>query len=105
MRVREVIKSQYRAPLEAFQQASEALDPYTREEILTYLALCVGHMEEQVDALDLEAESGFYWLPFDKLELQIYNARHVQQHTGELCEQLGAPGDVEVGWIGMKPGT
>ena len=62
-------------------------------------------MEEQVDSLDLEAESGFYWLPFDKLELQIYNIRHIQQHTGELCERLGARGDIEVGWVGTKPAT
>jgi hypothetical protein len=52
--------------------------------------------------MDLEAESGFYWLPFDKLELQFYNIRHVQQHTGELCERLGAQGEIEVDWVGMK---
>jgi len=27
--------------------------------------------------------SGFDWLPFDKLELQFYNIRHIMQHTGE----------------------
>jgi len=89
--------------LGAFQEAAEASDPYTREEVLAYLALCLEQMEDQVDGLDLEAESGFYWLPFDKLELQIYNIRHVQQHTGELCERLGAKGEVEVDWVGMKP--
>jgi hypothetical protein len=60
--------------------------------------------EKQVDRLDLEAESGFFWLPFDKLELQFYNIRHVQQHTGELSERLGSQGDTEVRWVGMKPG-
>ena len=54
-------------------------------------------------AMDLEAEAGFYWLPFDKLELQIYNIRHIHQHTGELCERLGAQGGIEVGWVGMGP--
>ena len=52
--------------------------------------------------MDLEAQSGFYWLPFGKLELQFYNIRHTQQHTGELCERLGATGDIEVAWIGTK---
>jgi hypothetical protein len=51
----------------------------------------------------LEAESGFYWLPFDKLELQFYNIRYLQQHTGELCERLGAHGELQVQWVGMKP--
>ena len=88
--------------LEGLQQGVESKDPYTKEEILAYLALCLEQVENQVDALDLDAESGFHWLPFDKLELQIYNIRHVQQHIGELCERLGARGDAEVYWVGMK---
>jgi len=89
--------------LEGSQQGIESKGPYTKEEILAYLALCLKQVEDQVDALDLDTESGFYWLPFDKLELQIYNIRHVQQHTGELSERLGARGDIEVNWVGMKP--
>jgi hypothetical protein len=77
--------------------------PYTKADLLAYLALCLQFMEEQVQKMDLKAESGFDWLPFNKLELQLYNIRHVQQHTGELCERLGAHGEVEVGWVGMKP--
>ena len=79
-------------------------EPYSKEEILAYLGLCWEQVEEQVTGMDLRAESGFYWLPFDKLELQIYNIRHLQQHTGELCERMGTKGDIEVGWVGMKPG-
>lgn len=70
--------------------------------MLSYLADCLEQVEIQVDAMDLTAESGFDWLPFNKLELQFYNIRHVQQHTGELSERLGAHGEVEVGWVGMK---
>ncbi len=75
---------------------------YSKGDVLTYLALCRQQVEEQVAALDLEAESGFYWLPFDKLELQFYNIRHIQQHTGELYERLGATGGPELGWVGTK---
>jgi hypothetical protein len=82
---------------------SEAGEPYSKEEVLAYHRLCCEQVEEQVTSLDLEAVSGFYWLPFDKLELQIYNIRHIQQHTGELYERLGAVGGSEVGWVGMKP--
>lgn len=77
--------------------------PYSKEDILTYHKLCLEQMEAQVDAMDLEAESGFYWLPFNKLELQFYNIQHVQQHTGELSERLSATGEVELKWVGMKP--
>ena len=81
--------------------AAPEAGPYSKSELLEYIALCLGQMEQQVDGLDLDAESGFYWLPFDKLELQFYNIRHVMQHTGELCERLGAHGEIEVGWVGM----
>jgi hypothetical protein len=75
---------------------------YSKEEVLEYLDFCLEQMESLVDALNLEGQSGFYWLPFDKLELQFYNIRHIQQHTGELCERLGAKGEVQVDWVGMK---
>jgi len=73
---------------------------YSRAELLDYLALVLDQVEIQVEALDLDTESGFDWLPFNKLELQFYNIRHIQQHTGELCERLGAHGEVEVAWVG-----
>ena len=77
------------------------LEPYSREEILEYLAFCRGEVEAEVDALDLAAESGFHWLPFDKLELQFYNIRHIQHHTGELYDRLGSVGKIKVDWVGM----
>jgi len=77
-------------------------EPYSKDDVLKYLEFCLEQVEAQVSAMDLDAESGFYWLPFDKLELQFYNIRHIQHHTGELCERLGAHGEIEVGWVGMK---
>ena len=76
--------------------------PLFPKDILAYHRLCCEQVEEQVTAVDLEAESGFHWLPFDKLELQFYNIRHIQQHTGELYERLGAAGGPELRWVGMK---
>jgi hypothetical protein len=75
-------------------------EPYTREDILSYLEVCWNYVDEQVPALNLEAESGFSWLPFSKLELQIYNIRHLQQHTGELMERLGSRAGIDVDWKG-----
>jgi hypothetical protein len=86
------------------EEIVEAPEPYTKEEVLAYHALCGQEAERQVAALDLEAASGFYWLPFGKLELQFYNIRHIQQHTGELCERLWAEAGLEVGWVGMQRG-
>ena len=81
--------------------APQSIQPYPREDVLTYLQLCLEQVEIQVPALDLHASSGFGWLPFSKLELQFYNLRHLQQHTGELCDRLGKAG-VDVDWVGSK---
>ena len=78
-----------------------ALTPLSKADLLDYLALVLEQVVVQVEALDLDGESGFHWLPFSKLELQFYNIRHIQQHTGELCERLGAHGEVEVDWVGL----
>ncbi len=75
--------------------------PYTRDDVLAYLALCRDHVAGQLASVNLDAPSGFEWLPFGKLELQLYNLRHIQQHTGELMERLGARVGVDVPWVGM----
>jgi hypothetical protein len=72
---------------------------FTKDEVLDYLSFVEQQVLERVPATDLEIESGFYWLPFDKLELQLYNLRHIQQHTGELYERLGTHENIELGWI------
>ncbi len=75
--------------------------PYAPAEVLEYLEFCRRQVQKIIPSLDLDSDqSGFDWLPFGKLELQIYNIRHLQQHTGELCERLGAAG-VDVEWVGM----
>ncbi len=76
--------------------------PFTQAEVLEYLAFAENQVRERVPALDLEAESGFDWLPFGKLELQIYNIRHIQQHTGELFERLDKL-QIKLDWVGKQP--
>jgi hypothetical protein len=74
--------------------------PYTQDELLVYLAYCRQQVKDILPRLALESDqSGFDWLPFGKLELQFYNIRHLQQHTGELCERLGAVG-IDIDWVG-----
>lgn len=90
-----------RSEMRLLQDPPEEGDkPNSKSEILEFSAFSREQVERQVSELDLDAESGFYWLPFDKLELQFYNIRHLMQHTGELCERLGATGAVEVDWVG-----
>jgi len=35
-------------------------------------------------------------------KLKRINIRHIQHHTGELCERIGAQGGVEFKWVKMK---
>ncbi len=78
------------------------LQPYSQDEMLEYLDFCRKQVNRQVPLLDLASASGFDWLPFDKLELQLYNTRHLQQHTGELMERLGARAGIDVDWVSFK---
>jgi DinB superfamily len=75
-------------------------NPYTREEMLAYYDFVVRQVRERVPVLDLETASGFDWLLFGKLELQLYNIRHLQQHAGELYERLGAKAGIDLDWVG-----
>jgi hypothetical protein len=77
--------------------------PFSQEQVLEYLDFCQQHVRQRVPLLNLEAESGFSWLPFNKLELQFYNIRHIQQHTGELYERLGTRENIELDWVGRQP--
>jgi len=94
-------KEAYRS-LRSSEEKAEMMEPFRKDEILAYHELCWQQVEEQMMCIDLEAESGFDWIPFNKFELQIYNIRHIQQHTGELYERLGTREDIELAWVGMK---
>jgi hypothetical protein len=74
--------------------------PFTKDEVLEYLAFAEKQVLERLPLTDLEAESGFYWYPVDKLELQFINIRHIQQHAGELYDCLGTRAHIELGWTG-----
>ncbi|RIK27604.1 MAG: hypothetical protein DCC55_39320 [Chloroflexi bacterium] len=80
----------------------EVGEPYSQQEILEYLDLCRNEVEARVQELDLAAASGFDWLPFNKLELQFYNIRHLQHHVGELSGRLMTETGVEIDWVGMQ---
>ena len=78
--------------------------PFTQDEVLEYLGFVEKQIKERVPALNLEMESGFSWLPFGKLELQLYNIRHIQQHTGELYERLDRE-QIKLNWVSKQPGN
>jgi hypothetical protein len=77
-------------------------EPYTQAEILEYCDVLQSSLSERMAALDFEAASGFFWLPFSKFELHIYNIRHLQHHTGQLIDRLRELKQISIGWIGSR---
>jgi len=77
--------------------------PYDKATLLEYLTFCQQYVAGRIPQLNLEGASGFDWQSFSKLELLIYNLRHLQQHTGELMERLGTRAGVEINWVGSVP--
>ena len=73
--------------------------PYTQSELREYLEFCQAEVDDQIALVNLEAPSGFHWLPFNKLELQLYNLRHLSHHTGQLSERLRSQANLGVSWV------
>src|SRR4051812_41042157 len=64
---------------------------YDRPTLTEYVAACRAKAARAVVAeteATLAAPSGFHWIPFTRLELHLYNLRHVQHHTGQLSACL-----------------
>ena len=75
---------------------------FTQAEVLEYLDFVEDQVLASIPSTDLQGDSGFSWLPFSKLELQFYNIRHIQQHTGELYERLGSYEKIKLDWVSAR---
>lgn len=65
------------------------MEPISKEDALSYLDYVAQSMDGWVDDLDLERqESGFHWYKMTKLEHQLLNVRHIQEHAGQLSGRL-----------------
>jgi hypothetical protein len=75
-------------------------EPYAKQDLMDYADYLVANLDEMLGRLDLDApESGFSWYVMPKLDHQIVNIRHIQQHACQLSEHLYAA-DVDLDWIG-----
>ena len=89
-------------PWKKHRKPNNSSPPLSKEEVLEYLAFVEGQVAERIPVTDLEAESGFHGFHIDKLELQFVNIRHIQQHTGELYERLGARKNIKLAWAEQR---
>jgi hypothetical protein len=80
-------------------------EPYTKVQILEYVGMCQAMVDSAVDALDLtSAEAGFSWYQMPKLEHQIMNIRHIQNHASHLGARLRMAGATGGAWTSVRPG-
>ena len=78
-------------------------EPYSKEQMLDYRAICELMIDDAVDALDLTSpESGFSWYKIPKAEHQLVTVRHLQHHTAQLSDRLRAATGEGIGWIGAR---
>lgn len=73
---------------------------YSKSELIDYVALITDQVGNRIIKEELIEQSGFEWLPMNKLELHLYNLRHLQHHIGQLNERLGQHGISGLTWIG-----
>ena len=76
--------------------------PYTKEELLTYLAHGRQKCEATVEALTEEragARCRFTWGEVAFAQLLLYNMRHVQEHASQLSLMLGQTTGSAPGWV------
>lgn len=77
-------------------------EPYTKQEVLSYLDEVDSRVDGIIDHMDFSCmESGFSLYKMGKFELQLLNLRHGQGHIGQLSEILMSHG-INTTWAGMS---
>jgi hypothetical protein len=71
---------------------------YSKNEMTEYLETIFNNLENSVNDTLLDEKSGFDWLPMNRMELHLYNIRHIQHHTGQLIERLHQKGIKGIVW-------
>ncbi|XEC92935.1 DinB family protein [Paenibacillus tarimensis] len=74
-------------------------ESYTKQDLIEYLEKIKEDAPNKIHQDDLNASSGFDWLPFNRTELHIYSIRHIQHHTGQLIERLRNSGVTRNRWV------
>ena len=80
-----------------YENPGEAM---TRSQVLAHLAQVEREVAVQVPHMKLDGSSGHAGL-LSNMELQIYNIRHIQQHTGELHQRLSGY-NVRLSWASAR---
>ncbi|MFK7821740.1 MAG: DinB family protein [Planctomycetaceae bacterium] len=80
---------------------SKPVNKYSREFVQAYLDFCTAKSQaivgaETADSLVAQVDSP--WHTFSRLEMHVYNIRHLQHHAAQLILRLRLEHDPEIGW-------
>jgi hypothetical protein len=75
--------------------------PLSKDEVLERLAQVERDVVEQIPVMDFDEQTGATGALANKFELQLYNIRHIQQHTGELYQRL-SPYNLKLEWASQR---
>lgn len=70
----------------------EVIGLNSKQELLEFIQEVEQNLESSLKQLPLEADSGFEWYPYSRLELHLNTIRHIQHHTAQVIEQLKSKG-------------
>ena len=77
-------------------------EPYTKEQVLTYLKQCRQKCQATIEGLMDEKANQlckFNWIEASFLEMLLYTMRHVQEHAAQLSLILGQHEITGMDWI------
>jgi len=92
------------APPAPFIRGKLPEQPYTKDQIRTYLDQCRRTCQATIEALTDEKARRvctFKWMEPTFLELQLYSMRHVQEHAAQLNLFLGQNGVSGQDWVAI----
>jgi len=81
--------------------------PYTKEQITSYLRVCRDKCHATLERLTEEKAKQkcvFDWMEPNFLELQLYSMRHVQEHAAQLSLVLGQHDVAGMDWVASARG-
>ena len=73
---------------------------YSKAELLDFIAWLRTRLHSCFEDASAELPSTFSWISLSRLELHIYNLRHLQHHTGQLSERIKMFTGFGTGWVG-----
>lgn len=71
---------------------------YSKNDIIDYAIRISDSLENMVSDKNNDEQCGFYWIPMNRLQLHLYNIRHLQHHVGQLTERLHQAGIQGIKW-------